>query len=178
MVGEIRDQETASIAVNAALTGHQLLSTLHTNDAATTLPRLLDMGVEPFLVASTVNIAIGQRLIRMICSHCKVEKKITEAEFENLKNILPEDVLEDHKDFFYGKGCPECGGSGYYDRMGLYEVLEINDFIREAIMRRADAGEIKKIAEKNGMISLLEDGFQKAIDGYTTIEEILRVLNE
>jgi len=178
MVGEIRDQETASIAVNAALTGHQLLSTLHTNDAATTLPRLLDMGVEPFLVASTVNIAIGQRLIRMICSHCKVEKKITEAEFENLKNILPEDVLEDHKDFFYGKGCPECGGSGYYDRMGLYEVLEINDFIREAIMRRADAREIKKIAEKNGMISLLEDGFQKAIDGYTTIEEILRVLNE
>lgn len=178
MVGEIRDQETASIAVNAALTGHKLLSTLHTNDSATTLPRLLDMGVEPFLVASTVNIALGQRLVRMICLHCKTKKRLTDAEFQNLSDLLPEELVDNHKDFYYGKGCVECGDSGYFSRMGLYEVLEINDFIREAIMRRADAGEIKKIAVKNGMIPLLEDGFKKALAGYTTIEEILRVVNE
>ncbi|MDP3792184.1 MAG: ATPase, T2SS/T4P/T4SS family [bacterium] len=178
MVGEIRDQETAAIAVNAALTGHKLLSTIHTNDAATTLPRLLDMGIEPFLVASTINIAIGQRLVRMICSHCKTKKKLTEAEFEHLKEILPPEIIDNHRDFYYGKGCPECGDSGYFDRMGLYEVLEINDFIREAIMRRADAGEVKKIAIKNGMVPLFEDGFQKALKGFTTIEEILRVVNE
>lgn len=178
MVGEIRDQETASIAVNAALTGHQLLSTLHTNDSATTLPRLLDMGVEPFLVASTVNIAIGQRLVRMICPHCKTKKRLTDAEFESLKSILPDELVDGHRDFYYGKGCSKCGDSGYYDRFGLYEVLEINDFIREAIMRRADAGEIKKIAVKNGMVPLLEDGFKKALNGLTTIEEVLRVVNE
>lgn len=178
MVGEIRDQETASIAINAALTGHQLLSTLHTTDAATTLPRLLDMGVEPFLVASTVNIALGQRLVRMICSNCKTKKKLTDAEFEHFKSILPVEVINNHRDFYYGKGCSECGDTGYFDRMGLYEVLEINDFIREAIMRRADAGEIKKIAVKNGMVPLLEDGFRKALNGLTTIEEILRVVNE
>jgi len=178
MVGEIRDQETASIAVNAALTGHKLLSTLHTNDSATTLPRLLDMGVEPFLVASTVNIALGQRLVRMICPHCKVEKKLTDSEFENLRKILPVEIVDDHRDFYYGKGCAECGDSGFFSRMGLYEVLEVNDFIREAIMRRADASEIKKIAVKNGMIPLLEDGFNKAVAGYTTIEEVLRVVSE
>lgn len=178
MVGEIRDQETAAIAVNAALTGHKLLSTLHTNDAATTLPRLLDMGVEPFLVASTVNIAIGQRLVRMICKSCKEKKRLTDSEFENLKEILPEEIVGNHRDFYYGKGCTECGDTGYFSRMGLYEILEVNDFVREAIMRRADAGEIKKIAIKNGMVPLLEDGFKKAVNGETTIEEILRVVNE
>jgi type II secretory ATPase GspE/PulE/Tfp pilus assembly ATPase PilB-like protein len=178
MVGEIRDQETASIAVNAALTGHKLLSTIHTNDSATTLPRLLDMGVEPFLVASTVNIAIGQRLVRMICQNCKTKKRLTDAEFENIARIISPEIVGNHRDFYYGKGCTECGDSGYFDRFGLYEVLEINDFIREAIMRRADAGEVKKIAIKNGMVPLLEDGFKKALAGLTTIEEILRVVNE
>ena len=178
MVGEIRDQETASIAVNAALTGHKLLTTIHTNDSATTLPRLLDMGVEPFLIASTVNIAIGQRLVRMICPQCKTKKRLTDAEFDSLKDHLSEETVGNHRDFYYGKGCAECGDTGYFSRMGLYEILEINDFIREAIMRRADAGEIKKIAIKNGMITLLEDGFKKAVAGLTTIEEILRVVNE
>jgi type II secretory ATPase GspE/PulE/Tfp pilus assembly ATPase PilB-like protein len=178
MVGEIRDQETASIAVNAALTGHKLLSTIHTNDAATTLPRLLDMGVEPFLVASTVNIAIGQRLVRMICENCKTKKHLTDAEFTNLKGILSAEIIDNHRDFYYGKGCSDCGDTGYYNRMGLYEVLEVNDFIREGIMSRADAGEIKKIAIKNGMTPLLEDGFRKALAGYTTLEEIFRVVNE
>ena len=178
MVGEIRDQETASIAVNAALTGHKLLATLHTNDAATTLPRLLDMGVEPFLVASTVNVALGQRLLRMICPHCKEPRRITEGEFGSLKETIPAEILDDHHDFFQGKGCDVCNHTGYFGRMGIYEVLEVNDFIREAVMRRADAGEVKKIAVKNGMITLLEDGFTKAVAGLTTIEEILRVIHE
>ncbi|MCC6934121.1 MAG: Flp pilus assembly complex ATPase component TadA [Candidatus Yanofskybacteria bacterium] len=178
MVGEIRDEETASIAVNAALTGHKLLATLHTNDAATTLPRLLDMGVEPFLVASTVNVAMGQRLLRMICQHCKVARRITEGEFNALKENIPAELLDDHHDFFQGKGCEVCHNSGYHGRMGIYEILEMNDFIREAVMRHADAGEIKKIAIKNGMTTLLEDGFRKAVAGLTTIEEILRVIHE
>ncbi len=178
MVGEIRDEETASIATNAALTGHKLLSTIHTNDAATTLPRLLDMGIEPFLAASTINVAIGQRLVRTICPNCKTQKRITESEFKNLSTQLPAELLADHRDFYYGKGCNICGNSGYFGRVGIYEVLEMNDFIREAIMRRADAGEIKKIAIKNGMITLLEDGFKKALAGSTTIEEILRVVHE
>lgn len=178
MVGEIRDEETASIAVNAALTGHKLLSTIHTNDAATTLPRLLDMNVEPFLVASTVNVAIGQRLLRMICGNCKTSKRITDAEFQSLSENLPPELLDNHRDFFYGKGCSSCGNSGYFERMGIYEVLEINDFIREAILRHADAGEIKKIAIKNGMTTLLADGFKKAVAGLTTIEEVLRVIRE
>lgn len=178
MVGEIRDEETASIAVNAALTGHKLLSTLHTNDAATTLPRLLDMGIEPFLVASTINIAIGQRLLRVICQTCKEKRTLTESEFQSLADIIPANILDDHREFYFAKGCDVCGGTGYYDRMGIYEILEVNDFIRDAIVRRADAGEIKKIAIKNGMVTLLEDGFRKALAGYTTIEELLRVVHE
>jgi len=178
MVGEIRDEETASIAINAALTGHKVLTTIHTNDAATTLPRLHDMGVEPFLVASTINIAIGQRLVRMICQTCKEKRQLTEAEFDSLKAAVPPEVLGDHRDFFMGKGCEECGGTGYKGRMGIYEVLEVNDFVRDAIMRNADAGEIKKIAIKNGMVTLLEDAFIKAISGLTTIEEVLRVIRE
>jgi type II secretory ATPase GspE/PulE/Tfp pilus assembly ATPase PilB-like protein len=178
MVGEIRDEETASIAVNAALTGHKLLSTIHTNDAATTLPRLLDMGIEPFLVASTVNVAIGQRLVRTICEDCRTQKTLTEAEFKILSEQLTTEVIGNNHEFYYGKGCGSCGGTGYFGRVGVYEVLEMNDFIREAIMRRADAGEIKKIAIKNGMVTLLEDGFKKALTGQTTIEEILRVVHE
>lgn len=178
MVGEIRDQETASIAVNAALTGHKLLSTIHTNDAATTLPRMLDMGVEPFLVASTINVAIGQRLVRTICQSCKTARRITDGEFAALKEHVPPEILGDNRDFSQGKGCNVCHGTGYHGRMGIYEVLEMNDFIREAVMRRADAGEVKKIAIKNGMTTLLEDGFRKALQGDTTIEEILRVIHE
>lgn len=178
MVGEIRDEETANIAVNAALTGHKMLSTLHTNDAATTLPRLLDMGVEPFLVASTINVAIGQRLVRMLCQECKQKKKITESEFRNLTEHISKEILNNQRDFFLGRGCEECGQSGYYGRMGIYEVLEMNDFVREAVMRRADASEVKQIAIKNGMTTLLEDGFKKAAAGLTSIEEVLRVIHE
>lgn len=178
MVGEIRDEETAGIAVNAALTGHLLLSTLHTNDAPTTLPRLMDMKIEPFLIASTVNIAIGQRLVRKICPDCKVKKQITDAEFKSLSEALSPKMLDGYREFFYGKGCETCNSSGYLGRVGIYEVLEIEDEIREAIIRRTDASEIKKIAVKNGMTAMLEDGFKKAVAGITTIEEILRVIHE
>ena len=173
MVGEIRDKETAGIAVNAALTGHLLLSTIHTNDAATTLPRLLDMGVEPFLIASTVNIAIGQRLVRMVCKDCKEKKKLSDAEHDRLKDYLPVKLLANHRDFYYGKGCATCGDTGYSGRISIYEVLEIDDDIRDAIMKRANAGDIQKIAFGKGMTSMLEDGFIKALAGLTTIERIL-----
>lgn len=180
MVGEIRDDEAASIAVNAALTGHLLLSTLHTNDAATTLPRLLDMKVEPFLIASTVNIAIGQRLVRKICPDCKVKKQITEDEIKSFAGIIPEKILTQikNKNFYQGAGCEKCDKSGYYSRIGIYEVLKVDDDIRKAIVRRADASEIREIAVKNGMTTIIEDGFKKAMDGITTIEEVLRVIHD
>lgn len=148
MVGEIRDTETASIAVNTALTGHLLLSTLHTNDAATTLPRLLDMGIEEYLVASTVSIAIGQRLVRKNCEYCK------------------------------GKKCEKCNHSGYLGRICINEVLVASSEIREAILRKASAEEIKKIAISQGMTTMLEDGLYKVELGLTTKEEVLRVIRE
>ncbi|OGG43918.1 hypothetical protein A3G50_02815 [Candidatus Jorgensenbacteria bacterium RIFCSPLOWO2_12_FULL_42_11] len=178
MVGEIRDEETAGIAVNAALTGHLLLSTIHTNDAATAFPRLIDMKIEPFLITSTVNIVVGQRLVRRICPDCKIEMKITHTEFESLFSSLTLNVLKNNREFFKGKGCDQCNQSGYYGRLGIYEVLEIDDSIRDAIMQRKNASVIRSIAIKNGMTTMLEDGFKKAIEGKTTIEEILRVIHE
>ncbi len=180
MVGEIRDQETANIAVNAALTGHLLLSTLHTNDAATTLPRLLDMKVEPFLIASTVNIAIGQRLVRKVCSVCKTRKKLSAAEMQNLATVIPKEILEKTRDrvLYYGKGCKECGGTGYYGRIGIHEVLEVTDAIRDGIMKHSSANQIKEIAVHEGMTTIIDDGIQKVISGITTIEEVLRVMRE
>lgn len=175
MVGEIRDDETANIAINAAMTGHLVLSTLHTNDAATTLPRLIDMKIEPFLVATTVNIAISQRLVRTICSFCRVPKKLTDIEFENLKEFMPDSILKGKKSFFYGKGCDHCGDSGYRGRVGIHEVMEITEEIRNLIMKQANANDIKVVAVKAGMKTLLEDGFSKAMEGITTIEEVLRV---
>ncbi len=178
MVGEIRDQEAAGIAVNAALTGHLLLSTIHTNDAPTTLPRLLDMGVEPFLIASTVNIAIGQRLVRKICDNCKAQKDLSPEELKSLEKIVPPKLAGVKKVFYYGKGCDKCDNSGYRGRIGIFETLEVDDEIRSALLRNADSSEIKRIAMKNGMTTMTEDGFQKALDGLTTIEEILRVTHE
>ncbi len=179
MVGEIRDAETAMLAVNTALTGHLLLSTLHTNDAATTLPRLLDMGIEPYLIASTVNLAIGQRLVRKICEACKYEKEMTEGERKSLTHVLPAQLLADaHGIFFAGQGCEACNQTGYSGRIGIYEILVVDADIREAFLRKASALEIKKLACKNGMTSMLEDGFKKAQAGLTTIEEVLRVIHE
>lgn len=180
MVGEIRDQETAGIAVNAALTGHLLLSTLHTNDAPTALPRLMDMKIEPFLIASTVNIVIGQRLVRKICEACKANRKLTDQELKSLSGVVPQNLmnLAEKQPISYGKGCNVCDGSSYKGRIGIYEVMEIDDEVRAAIIKRLDASEIKKIAIKKGMITMIEDGFQKVLLGITTIEEILRVIHE
>jgi len=160
MVGEIRDAETAGIAVNTALTGHLLLSTLHTNDAATTLPRLLDMGIDAYLVASTINIAVGQRLVRKICLNCK--GKMTQSGVAVYK----------------GAGCEACSGSGFKGRVCINEVLVATDDIRQAIVRKASAAEIKAIAIKNGMTTMQEDGFAKAARGETTMEEVLRVIHD
>jgi len=178
MVGEIRDMETAGIAVNTALTGHLLLSTLHTNDASTTLLRLLDMKIEPFLIASTISIAIGQRLVRKICGKCKCEKLITGEEYNHLSQTIPEDILKGNRKFYVGKGCEECGNTGYKGRIVIDEVLVADEEIRQAILRKASSSEIKQLAIKNGMITMLHDGFSKAILGVTTIEEVLRVAYE
>jgi len=178
MVGEIRDNETASIAVNAALTGHLLLSTLHTNDAATTLPRLLDMGIEPYLVASTVNIAIGQRLVRKLCPDCTVEYKMTEAEGKRLQAVITEKAWKATKKFFVGKGCKACVNTGYRGRVGIYEVLEVRGEIRDLIVGKASSDAIRTAAIRLGMTTMLEDGFAKAGTGITSVAEVLRVIQE
>ena len=180
MIGEVRDQETAGIAVNAALTGHLLLATLHTNDAATTLPRLIDMHVEPFLIASTVNIAIGQRLVRKVCEACTQKRHLTVSEIQKFSTVIPKALLRKNKDyeFSYGVGCKVCNGSGYKGRVGVHEVLEVTEAIRDAITKRMSASDIKQIATHEGMTTMLEDGFDKAIAGVTTFEEVLRVMHE
>ncbi len=178
MVGEIRDSETAGIAVNTALTGHLLLSTLHTNDAATTLPRLLDMGIEEYLVASTVSIAIGQRLVRKICESCKEKIKISAAVKQSLLDTPFGKLLAKETTVYKGAGCEACGNSGYSGRICINEVLVADEAIKDAILRKASANEIRNLAIMRGMTTMLEDGFYKVKHGDTTIEEILRVVQE
>lgn len=179
LVGEIRDKETAEIATNSAMTGHLVLSTLHTNDAATTLPRLLDMEVEPFLLASTINIIIGQRLVRRNCLNCI---ETVQYKLSDLKKQLPEDLVkkyfkEENVRLYKSKGCPVCHFTGYSGRIGIYEVIEVKENIKSAIMDRKAATFIKELAIKNGMSPMLEDGIKKAIKGLTTIEEVIRVIS-
>ncbi len=178
MVGEIRDVETAGIAVNTALTGHLVLSTLHTNDAPTTLPRLLDMKVEPYLIASTVNVAIGQRLVRRICKSCSKPYKLSSAEEKSLSEIMPPELLAKHGTFYKGEGCDACNGTGYHGRAGIHEVLEISGPMRDAILKKVSASDIRDLAVKNGMTPMIVDGFTKAAAGLTTIEEVLRMRYE
>ncbi len=178
MVGEIRDSETASIAVNTALTGHLLLSTLHTNDAASTLPRLLDMGIDAYLVASTIQLAIGQRLVRKICPKCKEEVVATKSVEETLASVPLKNPVKEGDMFYRGKGCDQCAGTGYVGRLCISEMLVADNQIREAILQKSSANELRKIAVKNGMTTMLEDGFAKARQGLTTVEEILRVVHE
>jgi general secretion pathway protein E len=178
MVGEIRDAETAGIAVNTALTGHLLLSTLHTNDAATTLPRLTDMGIDAYLVASTINLAIGQRLVRTVCASCGTDTAVTKAMIESLSAAGLAHPLVEGERIVVGKGCKRCNGSGYQGRVSINEVLVADQEIKDAIMRRAPAGELKQIAVKNGMTTMLDDGFAKVRAGMTTVEEVLRVIHE
>jgi type IV pilus assembly protein PilB len=176
-VGEIRDSETAGIAVNAALTGHLVLSTLHTNNAATAIPRLTDMKVEPFLVASTVNIIIAQRLIRQICNSCKVQ---IEVDLEELANSISEEEVkkyfgdEPKGKAYQGKGCKICRNTGYHGRIGIFEVLEVTKDIRKLIVNKADADIIEEAAIKYGMKTMMQDGLEKVSRGLTTVEEVLR----
>lgn len=181
MVGEIRDSETAGIAINSALTGHLVLSTLHTNDAATTLPRLIDMDIEPFLVSSTVNVIIAQRLVRKICERCR---RSMDLEIKDLKDKVPERIIKkiakDKKKLraYQGEGCKSCNATGYRGRAGIFEILEVTDEIRALVNRRASSDELLKLAIKEGMETMLEDGINKALNGVTTFDEVLRVTRE
>jgi type IV pilus assembly protein PilB len=172
LVGEIRDYETAEIAVKAALTGHLVLSTLHTNDAPSTISRLVNMGIEPFLVGTAVNLIQAQRLIRRICSNCKEELKDVPAQTLVEVGFTPEQVGSFK--LYKGRGCGVCNGTGYKGRVGLYEVMEISDGIRDLIMVGATSVEIRKKALEEGMLTLRMSGLEKIKQGITTIEEVLR----
>ncbi len=192
MVGEIRDKETAEIAIHSAMTGHLVLSTLHTNDAPTTLPRLLDMGVPPFLVAYTTNIVVAQRLVRKICPHCKKEFKLDADaskelakifDIKKLSKLFKENIpkstkISNQMTFFKGEGCRRCGQTGFKGRIGIYEVLLIDDDLVKKINQHATADDIKEYARSVGMVTILEDGLVKAKMGVTTISEVLRVTKE
>jgi type IV pilus assembly protein PilB len=172
MVGEIRDLETAEIAIKAALTGHLVLSTLHTNDAPSTVNRMLNMGVEPFLVTSSVNLILAQRLARRVCSQCKVE---TPTPREVLLQVGFTPKQADGAVIYQGTGCDQCGDTGYKGRVGLYELFKMTDRIREIVLRGGSAIDIKAAAVVDGMRTLRMAGIRKIIDGITTIEEVLRV---
>ncbi len=172
MVGEIRDYETAEIGVKAALTGHLVLSTLHTNDAPSTISRLLNMGVEPFLVAASTNVIVAQRLARRICQSCKEIVAVPAPALANI-GFSPEDSKT--LKTFKGKGCMTCSETGYKGRVALYEVMLIKENIKEAILQGASALELRELGRKNGMQTLREAGLQKIREGMTTVEEILRV---
>jgi type IV pilus assembly protein PilB len=186
LVGEIRDEETADISINAALTGHLVLSTLHTNDAATTIPRLLDLGVEPFLVSSTVNAIVGQRLVRKLCVKCRhsseVEVEHVVKLFSSTKDILVmiKRLFGESKKItvYSAKGCEVCHNTGYTERVGIFEVMIMEDAIKEAIVAKSDASEIKALAVKYGMKTMIEDGFEKVKSGATSLEEVLRVASD
>jgi type IV pilus assembly protein PilB len=171
LVGEIRDFETAEIAVKAALTGHLVLSTLHTNDAPSTISRLMNMGIEPFLVATSVNLICAQRLVRRICANCKEELEVPEQALVDA-GYSPEEAKKTK--IYHGKGCSTCNKGGYKGRTGLYEVMEINDELRELILVGASALELKKKAIEQGMITLRRSGLIKVAAGLTTMEEVLR----
>ena len=172
LVGEIRDYETAEIAVKASLTGHLVLSTLHTNDAPSTVSRLVNMGIEPFLVGTAVNLIQAQRLIRKVCANCKVE--ITDMPTKTLIEIGVEPKEVGSFKLYKGKGCGTCNGTGYKGRVGLYEVMEISEGIRDLIMVGATAVEIKRKALEEGMLTLRMSGVEKIKAGITTVEEVLR----
>jgi type IV pilus assembly protein PilB len=181
LVGEIRDPETANIAINAAMTGHLLLSTMHANNSATSIIRLLDMGVEPFLVASTLNVIIAQRLVRMLCQNCQKKEQVSARE---LKERVPAEAVAqylgkgDKITVWTAQGCPACQQTGYAGRIGIHEILLVDDEIRQAIIDQKDAETIQRMAGRKGMTPMLENGLKKVQKGVTTIEEILRAIKE
>jgi type IV pilus assembly protein PilB len=179
LVGEIRDTETADLAIQAALTGHQVFSTLHTNSSSGVLPRLLDMGMEPFLLASSINCAVGQRILRKVCAHCKTAYTPPPEVSDSIKKVLGP-LMDANKQIqlYKGAGCAECGHSGYQGRVGIYEVLVISPKVMKLILSRSSAADIEKAAIEEGMITLKQDVYIKAIDGITTLEEVLRVAED
>ncbi|MFH1744949.1 MAG: GspE/PulE family protein [bacterium] len=194
MVGEIRDKETAEIAIHAAMTGHTVLSTIHTNDAATTMPRLSEMGVPSFLIASTINIIIAQRLVRKICPDCIQSYNLEKEAIDELKKQMNiESILKTMERtktilnakqglnsllFYRGKGCSRCNNTGYKGRIGIYEILENTEEMSSLILKNRSANEISEVTKTAGMLTIIEDGFIKAKNGITTIEEVMRVTKE
>lgn len=174
LVGEIRDEETAEIAVNAALTGHLLLTTFHANDAATAIPRLLDMGVEAFLMASTLELIVAQRLVRKICGSCRFSISLTPQDLANhypaLASYFPEATT-----VYKGKGCPVCSGMGYVGRIGIFEIIRITPEMKDLILKSPSTREVWQLAKSQGSASLFEDGITKVKNGVTTLEELMRV---
>ena len=194
MVGEVRDDETAELAIHAALTGHLVLSTLHTNSSAGAIPRMIDMGVENFLLASTLNCVLAQRLVRKVCDNCKVAYDAPEELAKDIKNVLSgvtdaqlllskdKGMLDAIKSaglekmrLYRGVGCNKCGDTGYRGRSGIFEVLHVTENIRRLVLNKAPESEINKLATGEGMLTLLQDGYIKVLTGITTIEEVLRV---
>ena len=171
MLGEMRDLETAQIAIQASLTGHLVLSTLHTNDASGAVTRLVDMGVEPFLISSTLLAVLAQRLVRKVCVKCRTPFEPTESQLGQL-NLSPHDVGD--KSFYYGRGCPVCNDTGYKGRKGIYELLVITDAIRNLINERAPTVVVRQKAVELGMITLRDDGLRNIFDGASSVEEILK----
>lgn len=176
-MGEIRDKETAEISVNAALTGHLLLSTFHANDAATAIPRLIEMGIEPFLLASTLEVVIAQRLVRKICNTCRYSIPIKEA-LEGLKMPGPGLARYFHAtDTIYaGKGCSVCSGSGYNGRIALFQFIENTPEMQELILKSPSTREIEELAERQGSDTMFKDGMDKVKNGLTTLKEVIRVV--
>jgi general secretion pathway protein E len=166
MVGEIRDRETADIAIRAALTGHLVFSTLHTNDAPSAIARLTDMGVENYLISSSLVAVLAQRLVRLVCENCKQPAGTAlSPDGETISTVR-------------GAGCPECNGTGYTSRMGIFELMDIDDEMRKLIMDNADSSVLARVARRNGMRNLREDGWNKIRDGQTTVAEVMRVTQE
>lgn len=186
MVGEIRDKETAELAIHAALTGHVVLSTLHTNDSLGAIPRLIDMEVEPFLIASSLRVVVAQRLVRKICKYCKEEIKITESAKTNIEKVLST-IPDVHKKnlnlpaeikIYQGKGCPQCGGSGMKGRIGIFEVFYMDDQVANLLGEKIEEDDLRKAAASQWMISMKQDGIVKVVKGLTTLNEVERVTEE
>lgn len=186
MVGEIRDQETAELAIQASLTGHLVLATLHTNSAAGALPRLFDMGVQDYLLASTINVVVGQRLVRTLCEKCKQSYEAPPEVVKQLQAVLGTipgfDIFKVVGDpgkveLFKSPGCPQCNNSGYQGRIGIFEVMKVSEVISQMIIANKTSQEIEKQSKTEGMITMVQDGFMKALEGVTTLEEVLRVQN-
>ena len=177
MIGEIRDIETSRIATNAALTGHLVLSTIHTNDSVTTIPRLIDMGIEEFLVASTLNIVVAQRLARKLCQECKEASTFSKDVKNELAKSRPDvaRLIKVGEQIYVPKGCDKCNDTGYRGRIGLYEVLEIDKALRQKISEAATTDELFDVARKGGLVLIVEDGAKKVVNGITSVEELARV---